>query len=142
MTSSIQTSISIHASPEKIWAILTDFSNYPNWNPFVQSIKGEPEKGNKIVVKLPGMTFKPVVKSFEKNRSFSWLGHFILPGIFDGLHQFELNANEDGSTTFYHGEEFSGWLVPVFKGKMLHNTRLGFEAMNQALKEKAELQFQ
>lgn len=139
MAAVIQTSIRIGATPEKVWNILTDFGEMPNWNPFVQAIEGQAEVGRKIKVKLPGMTFKPVVKAFDKNRRFRWLGHFLVPGIFDGEHYFELEDNGDGTTTFHHGEQFKGWLVPVFKGNMLEKTRQGFEAMNRALKEKAEL---
>ncbi|WP_236025435.1 SRPBCC family protein [Flavobacterium geliluteum] len=38
----IKTQIIIHASPDKVWAVLTDFENYPNLNSFIKSITGEP----------------------------------------------------------------------------------------------------
>lgn len=50
MAKEIKTEILINATPEKVWSILTSFDNYPNWNPFIKSIKGEAKVGNKIKV--------------------------------------------------------------------------------------------
>lgn len=44
----LYTEITIKATPEKVWAVLTDFSAYPSWNPFVKSIKGTPVVGRPI----------------------------------------------------------------------------------------------
>jgi hypothetical protein len=50
-----------------------------------------------------------------------------------------LSALESGGTLFRHGETFSGFLVPlVFRGALKRATERGFEAMNQALKLRAE----
>lgn len=143
MAKEIITSIKINASPEKVWAIFSDFNNYSSWNPFIQSLKGDIAVGKKIEVLLTppdskAMVFKPIVLEFEVNRKFKWLGNFIFPGLFDGKHSFEFIANADGTTTFIHSEQFKGILVP-FLSKMLDiNTKNGFEAMNQKLKEKVE----
>ena len=45
MAKEIKTEILINATPEKVWTILTNFDNYPNWNPFIKSIKGEVKVG-------------------------------------------------------------------------------------------------
>ncbi|RYZ45415.1 MAG: SRPBCC domain-containing protein, partial [Chitinophagaceae bacterium] len=37
MNKQIKTEIVINASKEKVWAILTNFSQYPQWNPFIVS---------------------------------------------------------------------------------------------------------
>jgi uncharacterized protein YndB with AHSA1/START domain len=37
----IKTEIIINSKPEKVWSILTDFKNQPNWNPFISNISGE-----------------------------------------------------------------------------------------------------
>ncbi|MDY9920045.1 MAG: SRPBCC family protein [Proteiniphilum sp.] len=46
MAKEIRTEIIIRATSEKIWDILTDFENYPNWNPFITFIKGKVEEGS------------------------------------------------------------------------------------------------
>ncbi|MFD1294981.1 SRPBCC family protein [Lutibacter holmesii] len=140
MTKQIHTSITINASKEKIWKILTDFDNYSKWNPFIKSVTGEVKTGNKIKIELQGMTFKPVVLTFTKNNELKWLGHFWFKGIFDGEHKFKLTDNGNGSTNFEQSERFSGVLVKLFSNKLDTNTKNGFEEMNKELKFQAENQ--
>ena len=52
MAKEIKTEILIRATPEKVWAILTDFDNYRNWNPFIRSVTGEVAVGNTITARL------------------------------------------------------------------------------------------
>jgi hypothetical protein len=66
-----------------------------------------------------------------------WLGHLLVPGIFDGRHRFELAEASDGSTLFIQSETFSGILIPFF-GSMLKDTERGFAAFNDALKSRSE----
>lgn len=143
MAKEISTEITIAASPEKIWEILTDFNKYPNWNPFIKSIQGEAKVGQKITARIEppdasGMTFKPTVLCFDTAKEFRWLGHLLFPGLFDGEHKFELIDNNNGTTTFIQSEKFKGILVPLFKKMLEVNSRNGFILMNEKLKELAE----
>lgn len=139
MTKEIKTEILIKATPEKVWSVLTNFKEYPKWNPFVRSLTGNVKVGNKIKVVLQGMTFKPEVLVYESNKEFRWLGHLIFSGLFDGEHSFVLIDNGNGTTTFKHSEKFNGILVGLFSKKLDKETKSGFESMNQSLKEKAEI---
>jgi len=143
MAKEIRTEIIINVTPEKVWSILTNFDNYPNWNPFIKSIKGEVKLGNKIMARIEppeakGMTFKPTILTIETNKELSWLGHLWFAGLFDGEHKFELIDNGNGTTTFIQNEKFKGILVPLFKKLLDNNTIKGFEEMNIKLKELAE----
>jgi len=143
MAKEIKTEILIHATPEKIWAILSKFEEYSVWNPFINTLEGDVKVGNQILVKITPpdskvMTFKPTVLSLEANKELKWLGHFMFTGLFDGEHKFELIDNLNGTTTFIHSENFKGILVPLFKKKLDNNTKRGFEEMNLKLKELAE----
>lgn len=143
MAKEIKTDILINATLDKVWAILTNFDNYSAWNPFIKSIKGEVKVGNTITVRLEppeaqGMTFKPKVLAFEANKEFRWLGHMLIPGIFDGEHKFSLTDNGNGTTTFTQSEKFKGILVLLLKKMLDGNTRNGFILMNKRLKELAE----
>lgn len=133
----------INASPQKVWAILTDFASYLQWNPFIKSITGNVATGETIKVRLEppgasGMTLKPKVLVFSPDSEFRWLGHLLVPGLFDGEHSFELVDNMNGTTTFRHSEKFKGILIPLFAKLLDVNTRNGFHEMNHALKERAE----
>lgn len=139
----LETKIQINASPEKVWAILTDFKNYPTWNPFIKSIEGEMIVGKQFKARIEppeaqGMSFSPVLLAFEPNVEFRWKGKLLVKGFFDGEHQFTLIKNSDSSTTLIQSEKFSGILVPLFSKMINNNTRKGFEMMNEKIKELAE----
>ncbi|HSJ69937.1 MAG TPA: hypothetical protein VK921_19815, partial [Anditalea sp.] len=67
-----------------------------------------------------------------------WLGRLIIPGIFDGRHEFRLEETEVGETLFIHSESFSGILVPFMKKDLDTKAKKGFENMNKAIKSLAE----
>lgn len=143
MSKEIKTEITINANPIKVWKLLTDFENYPNWNPFIKSINGEVKVGNKITARIEppdasGMTFKPIVLTYEPNKELRWIGTLLFKGLFDGEHKFELVDNRNGTTTFIQSERFNGILVPLFAKQLDNNTKRGFELMNKKLKEMAE----
>ena len=142
MTEKIHTEILIKADPKKVWEILTDFENYPDWNPFIKSLTGNVKVGNIIEVRIEppngnGMKFRPVVLAYEREKELRWLGKFFIKGAFDGEHQFKLIDNGNCTTTFIQSETFTGFLVSIFKNS-LNNTKIGFEEMNAELKELAE----
>ncbi len=143
MKKEIQTQIQINATPDQVWKVLIDFEKYSFWNPFVRLIEGDVKDGNKIKVVIgpegsKPMSFTPKVLAFRPKKEFRWLGHLLIPGIFDGEHSFELAENVDGTTSFIHGEKFSGILVRVMAKKLDTEIREGFISMNQALKDQVE----
>lgn len=138
MKKQISTSIRIETSPEVIWDILTDFNAYPEWNPFIRSISGNLILGAKLKVALMGMNFKPQIMELVPNKSFIWLGHLGMKGLFDGEHKFHIIDNGDGSSTFEQSERFSGILVRLFSSSLDKNTKNGFIEMNKKLKLRAE----
>jgi hypothetical protein len=138
----LSSNIEIEAPSERVWQTLADFEAYPQWNPFIQRIVGRPEMGTDLEVRIQppggrGMTFKPTVLTAEPNRELSWLGRFVVPGLFDGQHTLRLEPLGPGRTRFVQSERFSGVLVPLFGGT-LAKTQRGFEEMNRALKARAE----
>jgi hypothetical protein len=138
----LSTEIEIEASPDRVWEILMDFEAYPAWNPFAVSLVGDAEIGATLEVRLqpPGgkpMTFKPTVTKLEAGSYFEWLGKLGIRGVFDGRHQFRIEPTSSG-TRLTQSEEFTGILVPLMSRFLNGGTRLGFEASNQALKERAE----
>ena len=116
MAKLIHTSILINASSEKIWKVLTDFKNYPNWNPFIKQIVGKKAIGSLLHVQVDTMKFTPRVIAFEKEKQFSWKGKPFIPYLFDGEHSFSLVHESNGSVKFIHQEKFTG-ILPFFLGK-------------------------
>jgi hypothetical protein len=137
----IETSVLIEASPSRVWSVLTDFDAYPSWNPFIRSLAGQMHVGGKLEVAIapPGQkqqTFRPVVVEFVPDQVFSWRGALPVPGLFAGVHRFELNPEASG-TRFTQSERFTGLLVPIV-GSVLAATERGFRAMNEELKARDE----
>lgn len=143
--SKIESSIIINASEERVWQTLTDFKEYPKWNPFIRSIKGSLEKNGKLEVKIQpdGMkpqVFKPTIIELSTNKALRWIGHLFIKGLFDGEHYFILQPINGASTKLIHGENFKGLLSGLIMKKIGEQTLQGFKEMNLALKKQAELQ--
>jgi hypothetical protein len=143
MAKELKTTIEIDASADVIWTVLTDFNRYSEWNPFIRSIRGKAKQGEQleIFIKPPGgngMMFRPVIIDLQPERELRWIGRLMLPGIFDGEHQFQIEPIGEGRIRLIHREVFSGLLVPLLWRSLDIQTRKGFEEMNHALKTLVE----
>lgn len=127
-----------------MWRVLTEFHLYPAWNPFVVSVTGQPTQRARLAVRLQPSEqgriwrFRPRIVRLEAERELCWLGGLLLPFLVDGRHCFHLQPDGPGRTRFVQREEFRGLLVPLLPSSLLEATGRGFEAMNEALKERAE----
>jgi hypothetical protein len=139
----IHTEIDIAATPARLWSILIDFPAYPRWNPFIRSIKGLIEKGQRLSVSIQpagarAMTFRPTILVAVPQVELRWLGHFLFRGLFDGEHCLQIAPSTPGRVRFIQTEKFNGLLVGLAKASLDRGTKTGFVAMNQALKLRAE----
>jgi hypothetical protein len=138
----LRTELEIDAPPERVWAVLTDFSAYHEWNPFITSIGGELSVGEKLSVTLSppegrDWRFRPSLVVCDAPRELRWLGHLWFKGLFDGEHFFQCREAGSGRTRFVHGENVNGLLVKYVAGS-LSNVARGFVYMNEALKRRVE----
>ena len=119
--------------------MLADLPAYGEWNPFMKKIDGEPRAGAKLEVRMEpegerAMTFRPTVLTAEPGRELKWLGHLLVPGLFDGEHRWLIEEIELGRVRFTQSERFGGILVPLLWKKLRDGgTAKGFRAMNEAL---------
>ena len=139
---SIHTEIGIGASAAKVWDILVATDKWPEWNPFARA-SGRLRVGERLEVEIrpPGkspMTFRPTVVKLDPGRELRWLGHLAVQGIFDGEHGFRVVPEDVGRCRFEQFETFRGLLAGPILWMAEGPTRAGFEAMNRALKAKAE----
>lgn len=139
----IRTEIEISATPAEVWAELVEFQRYPEWNPFIVSLRGEAKVGTslEVTMSLPDSnkehTFRPRLVKCEEAAELRWLGHLWMKGLFDGEHFFRLEASGPDSTRFVHGEDFSGVLLRFLLPRM-NDVARGFVYMNLALKKRVE----
>lgn len=131
----------IAASPDVVWDVLTEFERYDDWNPFM-SVVGRPNENARLVVELrpPGrrtVRFRPRVTAVVPNRELRWFGRFSVGGLYDGEHRFSLVPEGEG-TRFVQEMTSSGALVGPINRWMHRAIERGFQAMNVALKARAE----
>jgi len=137
------TVVDISAPPAKVWNNFAAFQTYPQWNPFITSLSGDPRPGATLKVHIapPGAmswTFHPTVLTYEPNHELTWLGRFLIPGLFDGQHTFTVEPDGTGGARFIQRERFTGVLVPFMWDSLKIHTAQGFKDMNQALKKRCE----
>lgn len=134
----LRTEIEFDGTPDDVWTVLADLPAHAEWNPFITSFEGELRRGAKLRVRLQpeggrAMTLRPTVVAAEPPRELRWLGHLLVPGIFDGEHRFLIEESGPGRVRVTQSERFRGALVPLVWPKLEDGTTKGFRAMNEAL---------
>ena len=143
MSSQLHTEIMIEATPQRVWEILTDFAAYPAWNSFIPRISGPGTVGSRLDMQMQppggrGMRLRPTVLAAAPSQELRWLGQLGVAGLFDGEHRFRIERLEADRVRFIQEEQFTGLLAPLVLRFVERGTRQGFEAMNLALKARAE----
>ena len=145
----IETSILIDAPIDSVWKELTDFKEYPAWNPLLKSVTGTLKVNEqlKVVLHPAGASeniFYPRLTKITAPTALAWVGKladygmFNLGFLFTGTHYFNLEQREGNKTFLQHGELLSGALIPVLRRQLETVFQSGFAAMNSALKERCE----
>lgn len=136
----MRAAIEIDAPPMAVWAIPTDLTSYQEWNPLFVAATGEIALGKRITLrsKHPAngrlMTVKPKIVAAEPCAELRWVSS--IPGIISGEHSFALTG-VNGGTLVVQSETFRG-LLALFNGKTFTNAEAGFQALNEALRKRAE----
>ncbi len=139
----VQTKVSIEAPPSEVWNVLRDVERYPEWNPYIQSIEGEWQRGARIDVEviLPGgkkLEFPAIIKGVEDNYELRWEAELPVPRMLVGKHKLIMTTSGDGRTSLRNEQEFRGLLVGRFTESLLRPMGERFESMNEALKARVE----
>ena len=128
----------IDAPPMAVWAVLTDLSRYPEWNPLFREASGEVAVGERITLRTvqPSngrlMTVKAKIVAADPGAELRWASN--LTGIMSGEHSFVLTPL-DGGTRLAQTEIYGGLLAATVS---VPRTETIFQAMNDALKERVE----
>jgi hypothetical protein len=131
--------VEIQASPEAIWAILTDGPGYQAWDSGVERVDGHIAPGEKITVRSqanPGRAFPVKVTGFDPGRRMTWSGGMPL-GLFKGVRTFTLAPGTDGTTRFTMREEYTGPLLPLI-WRSMPDLGPSFRQFANGLKQRAE----
>ncbi|MFJ9342838.1 SRPBCC family protein [Streptomyces sp. NPDC101733] len=139
MRTTIATEITIDATPEEVWATLTDLPRYCTWNTLIREAAGEVVPGTRLDLRTypesgRPRSSRPRVLTVVPGVELRWVTRrFPVPGLLDGERYFRLSEGPGRTTRLEHGERFRGLLVP-FLGKTLTGTARGLTTMNEALR--------
>ena len=138
----IRTEIIIDATKEQVWNVLTDFSSYSEWNPFIVKSKGEARLGGKLENSMKKkdkvMVFKPIIIKLKEKEELEWLGSLFFKGLFDGYHSFTIEEVDVNKVKVIQSESFKGILSGPILKSIKEETTKGFIAMNKALAKRVE----
>lgn len=137
MVVTVQTRMHIAAPAEKVWEVLTAFDEYEKWNPFIISAQGHATEGQRLRLTMnfdgSKMKFRPRVR-IANGSTLEWLGRVAIPGLFDGLHRFELEQIGQ-ETLVTQSERFTGLGVRFVRDLQAKTTQ-SFELSDQALRNR------
>ena len=136
---SYEATSTIEASPDAVWAILTDAPAYAAWDSGVERVEGRIARGEKITVVSeanPGRAFPVKVTEFTPGQKMTWSGGMPL-GLFKGVRTFTLSPQGDGTTKFIVREEYTGPLLPLI-WRSMPDLGPSFEQFARGLKQRAE----
>ena len=126
------------ASPEAVWAIVTDAAGYADWDSGVVRVEGRiaPQETIKVVSEAnPKRAFPVKVTEFAPGERMVWSGGMPL-GLFKGVRTFRL-AREGAATRFTMREEYTGPMLPLI-WRSMPDLQPSFEQFANGLKARAE----
>ena len=139
----ITVSTKIGASPQKIWAILTDLKHITNWNPLIREVDGELKSGKRLSMTLRltnslKLRYRPYVLKVEPFNEVRCLSSLVFPGILDSEYVLILQKLDEEKTLITQAEKFKGLMLPIFWNEIESKLKNGLMEMNKALKYVAE----
>lgn len=136
----LHTELEIPADRQDVWDVLVDVDSWEQWNPLLVHGKGIVATGEQLditfALNAKRTTMKPKLLNVHSPAELRWKGSLPIPGLFSGEHVFELQKIAEGRTRLVHYEQFTGLLVPFVWGSMRENLTIGFNRMNEALKDR------
>lgn len=126
-----------------VWRILTNFSAYPKWNPFIREVSGKAEVGARLRMRLRLSKKKSqrlsvrIIKAIPASE-LHWRGSMFLSGLFDREQSFIIVPNGVNGVHFIQRLRFSGLLSPLLVPFIGSKSRAAVERMNAAVKQVAE----
>lgn len=136
--------IDIEVAPEHVWAILTDFAHYAEWNPFTPRVMTTLSVGAPVdlwVVLRPGaptIRVRQRVSHFDEGRRIAWQMRGIPRWILANERSQWLLPLEGRRTRYCTTDAFLGLLAPLVLLLQRNAIERGFDAMAEALKRRAE----
>ena len=110
-------STAVEASKPEVWAVLTNFDDYDQWNPVITSAAGEPVVGAELDLELtlPGHDPEELdaeVLLVRGDRKLRWQDRLVVPGVRDFEYEFIIQPVEPGRVVVVQLLRSEGLLAP------------------------------
>ena len=134
-----EASSAIAASPEAVWAVLSDGAGWAAWDSGVDAVQGAIAPGETIKIRsqaAPGRSFPVKVTAFDPPVRLRFSGGMPL-GLFRGVRTYTLSPDAGGGTAFHLREEYTGPLLGLI-WRSMPDLGPSFERFAQGLKKRVE----
>jgi len=143
MAYEISTTIEIAATPENVWAVLTDLASYAQWHPMYQAATGHLAAGSTLTITSThpstgrAMTAKVKVLTAEPVTELRWTSKMLGLPISERI--FRLSPTGDGTSLEQAGTYRGlGGSRARNTAKTIERIQDSYAAINQAIKQQAE----
>jgi hypothetical protein len=129
----------IAASPEAVWAVLTDGAAWTMWDSGVDAVEGRIAPGETIKIRsqaAPGRTFPVKVTTFDPPVRLRLSGGMPF-GLFRGVRTYTLSPGEPDGTVFQLREEYTGPLLGLI-WRSMPDLGPSFEKFARGLQQRVE----
>jgi hypothetical protein len=130
----------IEASPSTVWRVLTDFSAYELWNPYIFPASGDAVAGRQLDLTLRTGTvihYQPTILVVKPEQELSWGGKVPLAGV-ERVVTFTIEPIARHRVRLVAREHFQGALLPLAQSAP-GDAAAGLTSMVRALRDRAEL---
>jgi len=147
----IHSEADIDAPREGVWSILTDFSRYPEWNPFTVSVRSTLAMGAPVELRVrmmgglfgrwPGGWYQSqteFVRVFEPGRKVAWGDDRMMGGLVTAVRTQWLEDLPGGRTRYVNEDAIGGPLEGLVIRFFGSSMQVGFDRVAEALKTRAE----
>ncbi len=134
---SVHHEITINASPEKAWTVLTNTADYDTWNPVMRLLEGEIKEGNKVKYQFTQdadnvSQIASKIKKVIPNKLLNQGGGMPMLLTFD--HKYILEPSGNATKLIIH-EDYRGIGVNFWNPNPVEEA---YGRLNQAMKKRVE----
>lgn len=128
--------ITINASSEKVWSVITNIDNWQNWQTDIKNerLKGELKPNSTFVWKTGGAKIHSTLHTVEPYKQFGWTGKTF--GMF-AIHNWTF-TEVNGQTNVSVNESMQGTLAKLFKKLFNKNLEKDMQHWLELLKKECE----
>ncbi len=134
--------IEIQAPAEAVWAVITDFDRYPEWNPFVVSARSSLTPGEPIDMKVkllgPVQRQVEIILDVREGEGFSYCMKPFPLGALSSRRSHRITTINDRCCRYQSHFELRGWMMSLVRGLMRGALQRGFDGMSEGIRERAE----